>query len=148
MLATACLGFSIMWLILYSAFPATRKRSKLRMIHIRRATIVAGLLPFLIIELGRLFDAVLFAAIYWNPMSQISLYIYPMIVFLILWMVLWTQWFWFAATRIGWQVNAKWWELVLIAIASLLGTPIAGLLMLAFKPVQISIDLFARLVGV
>ena len=148
MTATACLGISIMWLILYSAFPVTRKRTKLRMAHITRATIVAGFLPMLLIELGRLLDAAYFVGLFYKPISFLTIIIYSAINFLDLWLVIWVYWFWIAATRIGWKIKAKWWELVLLTIASFLGIPIAALIMTAFKPVRIAVDHFALWIGI
>ncbi len=147
--ATACLGISIMWLILYSAFPVTRKRTKLRMAHITRAMIVAGFLPMLTFEIGRILEAIIFADNFLKPTFFFaSSIIYSTIFVLILWMIIWTQWFWIAATRIGWQIKAKWWELVLLTIASFLGMPIAGLIMTAFKPIRIAIEHFAIWIGI
>jgi len=146
--ALVCLGISIMWMLLYCAFPVTRKITKLRMVHVSRAMIVAGFAPMLVIEFARLLEAVHYASIYSNFMTQISMLIYPMIFIGVLSMLVWTQWFWIAATKIGWQIKAKWWELVLVTTASFLGMPIAGLIMLAFKPVRAAVEHFAYWVGI
>ena len=148
-LGTGCLGISIMWFILFSAFPVTRKRTKLRMIHVTRAMIVAGFLPMLGIQIGRLFEAIVFAGYYWSPISQFADVGVPIAASaLILMTVIWLQWFWIAATRIGWQVKAKWWELVLVVIAAFLGVPMSGFIMIAFKPVRAAVDHFATFLGI
>lgn len=148
MFATLCLGISIIWFLLFCTFQTTRNRSKLRMIHVLRATVVAGFLPFLSIELGRFLDAAYLLSTYWNPISRLSILLYSVVFVCILWMVIWQQWFWIAATRIGWQVKAKWWELILVTTASFLGIPIAVLIMIAFKPIRIAIDHFAVWIGI
>lgn len=146
--ALISMGISLMWLILYSAFPVTRKRTQLRMVHINRATVVAGLTPLIAIQLARLLEAVHFAGIYSSIMSQVSLMVVPLTVICIIAMFVWTQWFWIAATRIGWQIKAKWWELILVAIASFFGLVFGGAFMYAMEHVQSFIDNIATQIGI
>ncbi|MGJ8637314.1 MAG: hypothetical protein ACSHX5_10760 [Phycisphaerales bacterium] len=143
-----CLGISFMWLLLYCAFPVTRKRTKLRMVHITRAMSVAGFTPMLLIEFARLIEAIHFVAIYSNAVTQISLLTVPLMFISFLGMLIWTQWFWIAATRIGWQIKAKWWELILVTTASFLGLFISGLIMFALVPAQNAIDQLASWIGI
>tara|TARA_R110000868_G_scaffold119469_3_gene317107 strand:+ start:12471 stop:13217 length:747 start_codon:yes stop_codon:yes gene_type:complete len=148
-ISTACLGVSIMWYILFCVFQTTRKRTKLRMIHVARAVIVAGSLPFLLIEAARLIEAVqLLSNFNPTPFRVVSNTLPFLIMIVSVWMMVWTQWFWITASRIGWQIKAKWWELVLVTTASFLGMPIAGLIMLAFKPVRAAVEHFAYWFGI
>ena len=110
--------------------------------------LVAGFLPMLLIQFGRFADAAFFASIYWAPLNNFENILFSTVLIGIPLVLIWHQWFWIAATRIGWQVKAKWWEMVLLTIASFLGMPIAGLIMTAFKPIRIAVNHFALWIGI
>ncbi len=120
------IGISVMWCILFVAFPTTRKRSKLRFVHIARAMIICASLPLFLIELARGFDVLLYIGDVWVPLSRLesqSLLIWNVAVTCLL---IWVQWFWISATRIGWKVKARWWELILVMLASFFGVVLGG----------------------
>lgn len=147
--ALGCFGISLVWLIMFSAFPATRRRTKLRMIHVVRAVVVAGTVPILGIQLGRFSEALMLAGVYWPPLGE---FITPISEELTsIWLMgaaIWLMWFWIAAVRVGWKVNAKWWELILVSFASLMGIVVAAWIGFAIGPFREYIDLFLYSYGI
>lgn len=126
MFGVLCLGISIMWFVLFSAFPTTRKRSKLRMVHVLRAMVVGGLLPLVAFEIGRMLDLLVFVGEYWAPMSNIDSTIAGIAGSAVIVMLVWIQWFWISGVRIGWKVKANWFEMLLVMLASFFGLVFAG----------------------
>jgi len=122
-------GIACMWLILMSIFPTTRKRSQLRMIHVVRAVVVSGLTPMLVMELGRMLDVVAAFASWvpwlkgmtWQVWSRITLVT-------VLGTLAWLQWFWISAVWRGWKIKARWYEMILVMLASFGGLLIGGIL--------------------
>ena len=115
-------GVSVMWLVLFCAFPTTRKRSKLRLIHVVRAMVVGVALPLLIYELGRVLDVFMFVNETWGPYGWIDNLMGAAMSIAPLALVIWIQWFWISAVRVGWKVKANWFELFLVMVASFFGT--------------------------
>jgi hypothetical protein len=141
-------GISVMWLILFCIFADTRKRTKLRLVHVARATVVAGLLPILFFEIGRILDAMVFVGEYWKPMSGMSTVIAPVIIVGGgIWLMIWIQWFWISAVWIGWKVKARWYEMVLVVLASFMGLVIGGGLIGLGTVISKGIDVLARWAG-
>jgi len=130
-------------------FPVTRSRMKLRLVHIARAMVVAGLLPFLFFEIARVLEAMVVIGEYWKPMRSMSTVIAPAIVIGggILLMV-WNQWFWISAVWIGWKVKARWYEMVLVTIASFLGLVFGGGAIALATLVSKGIDALALWAGI
>lgn len=148
MLALVSLGVSIMWFVLFSAFPTTRKRSQLRMVHVRRAMVVGGVLPMVFIEIGRVFDMMMYIGEYLSPMLSIEPILKVFTGVVVVWMFIWIQWFWIAGVRIGWKVKANWFEMFLVMLASYFGLVFAGLMMWMLQLVGMVIEMGARMVGI
>jgi len=147
-LANACIGISVMWFLLFCAFPTTRKRVKLRVGHVARAMVVAGSLPLLLIELARSLDAVLFVGTYWKPIAWVGSIPPTFSITFVVGVLVWVQWFWISAIRIGWKIKASWFELFLVMIASFFGLFLAGLSLLVFGLVGRVIEVLANWAGI
>ncbi len=128
MFAMACASISATWFLLFCMFPVTRARMKLRMVHVARAMVVVGLLPFLIFELARFAAAAIYVGEYWAPLANVEMVINLVILLLIVWMFVWVQWFWISAVWIGWKVKARWFEMILVTTASFLGIVSTGII--------------------
>ncbi|MCA9274923.1 MAG: hypothetical protein KDA29_02760 [Phycisphaerales bacterium] len=145
--AVFCSGVSLMWIIMFGCFPTTRKRAKLRMIHVVRAAIVCSTIPFLAFEIGRVCDGLVYAGDYWSPLRNIEQYLSPLALSVVA-IVIWVQWFWVSAVRIGWRVRANWAELALVCFASFFGIVFAGVGMLISQSISGMLDLFASQLGI
>ena len=148
MVGVVCLGISVMWMVLFGLFPTTRKRVKLRMIHVVRAMVVGGILPMVAIEIGRLFDLLMYIGEFWRPMSNIESVLGPIAIPSAIWMLIWIQWFWITGVRIGWKVKANWFEMLLVMLASLFGLVFAGLMFAVLRMLGEVIEMAARMVGI
>ncbi len=147
--AFVCCGISVMWFILFCMFPVTRSRMKLRLVHIARAMVVVGLLPFLFFEIARVLEAMVVMGEYWKPMKSMSTIIAPAIVIGGgIWLMVWIQWFWISAVWIGWKVKARWYEMVLVTIASFLGFVLGGGAIALATLVSKGIDALALWAGI
>jgi hypothetical protein len=142
------LGISAMWFLLFCAFPISRKRAKLRVVHVFRAMLIAGLLPMILIEFMRFAGAGLFFVETNNFLinidsvgDQISMWLF----FLVL---IWVQWFWISAVKVGWRVPSNWVSIVIVTIASLMGFVIAGLLAALIAVVQSGAEILATWFGI
>ena len=121
---TASLSF--MWLVLFCTFTTTRKRSKLRMVHVVRATIVSGLLGLLIIEIGRGLDVLDLAGTLWFPSIDVDALFERFGLYILLAVIIWVELFWISAIWVGWKVKVHFLEMVLVVIASFFGFVFAG----------------------
>jgi len=154
-LAFWTLGICLMWFVMFCAFPISRKRAQLRVVHVWRATIVAGFLPMLCVDGSRLIGGTLDMLDYavfgsrgfgqiGNP-SQLGELIG---IGILIGVLIWVQWFWVAAVRIGWRVRANWFSILLVIIASFFGVVLAGIMMLAFEPISKVMEAAATWMGV
>ena len=146
--AIGCAGFSVMWFVLFCAFPTTRKRSQLRMVHVARAMVVAGLFPLLVIEIARVGDALLFAAIIRNPMLAFDSMAMTILFWMMICLLVWIQWFWVSAVWIGWKVKIRWYELILVVFASLFGILIGSFLVFVLSFIGQGIEMVASQIGI
>ena len=141
-------GISTMWFVLFSAFPTTRKRSKLRLAHVVRAMVVCGVLPMLVFEIGRVFDVLLFLGETWTPMNGVEPVLMGIGAAGAVWLLIWIQWFWFSAVWIWWKVKANWFEMFLVMLASFFGIVIAAIIMLILGAIGMVIQMAAPIVGI
>jgi hypothetical protein len=154
-LAFGVLGICLMWFIMFCAFPISRKRAQLRVIHVWRATIVGGFLPLICIDGSRLIGATLDTLDYAvfggqgvgtvGSLMQLGNWIGLAILFGVL---IWVQWFWVAARACRWRVRANWFSILLVIIASLFGFVLAGVMMLAFELISLVVEYAAVWMGV
>ncbi len=110
-----------MWLLLIWLLPVTRRQVSIRTIHLVRAWLLT-LLPVLV-----LFESTrVVSGIYsWYNGTGTILTIIPILFLIILVLSLvWVQWFWIAALRVGWGVRPVLPIAVLGTVASLLTTSI------------------------
>lgn len=147
--AALSVGLSLMWFLLMSAFPVTRRRAKLRVVHVARAMLVCGLTPLLLVPLAMIAEVIAFV----TSLSSSS----PVLgsqtpvwagVWVVLGISVWVQWFWIVAVWRGWQIRARWYEMVLVVIASFFGLVFTGVLMLGFEQLRLLIEILADRVGV
>lgn len=146
--AALSVGISVMWFLMFCAFPVTRKRTKLRIVHVARAMVVASLLPFVVFEFARIFEALVFLGASWSPMRNASVFIRSLVALMSLGVVIWVQWFWISAVRVGWKINARWFELVLIVFASFWGLVLGVLMYTTLSFVGMGIDMMAAWAGI
>ena len=148
MFAAVCMGISAMWFVLFCMFPTTRARTKLRMVHVVRAMVVAGLLPFVVFELARVAEAAIYAGEYWAPLSNAQMLLESIFIFIVVWMFIWVQWFWISAVWIGWKVKARWFEMILVTMASFFGVVLSAVLILVFRLIGAVMHSVAGWVGI
>ncbi|MBL4591955.1 MAG: hypothetical protein JKY96_08350 [Phycisphaerales bacterium] len=150
-LSEAWLGFSfiaigvpLMWLVILSVVPTTRRLARLRIKHVFRATVVSIGFAFLGIQILRSADAIGLLEGLWVGSCNMKGSINTVSVTLGLLMVVWVYWFWISAIRVGWQVRPSWLLILLGSIATLLGGPmIGGLIGVAFEAMAQLIELLA-----
>lgn len=123
-------GFSsvALWGVILGVVPTTRRMAKLRYLHVVRAILLCVIGSIVLLFLGRISDAI-------EQLSQLSIYsaglnemidrvswILPtvLIVFGVCYLI-WIQWLWIAAIRIGWQIRPSWLLILLGMVASMLG---------------------------
>ena len=148
MIAVICMGISMMWFVLFCMFPTTRARTKLRMVHVVRAMVVAGLLPFVIFEFARMAEALIYAGEYWAPLGNAERVLASVFVIVGFWVFIWMQWFWISAVWIGWKVKARWFEMIPVAMASFFGIVFAGVIRLILLVFGGAIDAIAAWAGI
>ncbi len=124
-----------MWFVLFALFPTTRKRAKLRMVHLWRAVVIGGFLPFVIFELGRAIELCASIGYFVLPLDSVVPILEQMGLWISLGSLLWIQWFWISAVRVGWKVKANWIELILVACASFFGSFFAAGILAILKMV-------------
>lgn len=109
-------SFSLMWMIIIWVLPVTRARSSLRAAHLIRATLITTIPVMFFFELVR----VITGLPYWNPVSPLLNWIPYVLILLFGLTIIWIQWFWIAAMKIGWGIRPVWHIAILGSIASLL----------------------------
>tara|TARA_R110002072_G_scaffold150953_8_gene299987 strand:- start:9419 stop:10420 length:1002 start_codon:yes stop_codon:yes gene_type:complete len=118
---------SAVWFLMFTAFSPTRRRSKLRMIHVYRALVVSSLMCVLLFEIGRMIDMLydvsddLIGIRLGRGFLRFVFVLFPIAV------GIWIQWFWVSAALIGWKIEAKFYEMLMVVIASFLGAAIVFL---------------------
>ena len=124
-----CYGITLMWVIILSVVPTTRRLAQLKYGHVARALLISLLMPVVFFESVRLIDAsILFSAgkswFVGSGFYQIYLgpYISQSIVYL---MVLWIQWHWVSAIRSGWKIRRS----KLLLLIGLLGSSVCSYLL-------------------
>ncbi len=148
MIALTCMCISVMWFVLFCMFPTTRARTKLRMVHVARAMVVAGLFPFIIFELARIAEAAIYAGEYWAPLGNAEHILAPVFVTVSILVFIWVQWFWISAVWIGWKVKARWFEMVLVTMASCFGVVLSAVLISVFRLIGAVMHSVAGWVGI
>ncbi|MAO24335.1 MAG: hypothetical protein CMJ35_11355 [Phycisphaerae bacterium] len=148
-MAAVCAGFSVMWFLLFCAFPVTRRRSKLRVVHVARAMVVAGLVAWIFVPLAMIAEEIAFVSVFtplpgWFDRTMPTV----MSTALLLGLLIWVQWFWVAAVRVGWKIRARWYELVLVVIASCFGVVFAGVLIAGLDLVRQAVEMWAQRFGI
>lgn len=117
-----------LWVLILSVVPTTRRMAKMRFLHVVRALLLSPVGLIMLLALGRLSDAI-------EQLSQLSIYSPQLndafdrlswIMPDVLWVfgaayLVWIQWLWIAAIRIGWQIRPSWLLIMLGLIASILG---------------------------
>ena len=117
-----------LWVLILSVVPTTRRMAKMRFLHVVRALLLSAVGLIMLFTLGRLSDAI-------EQLSQLSIYSPQLndaldrlswIMPDVLWVfgaayLVWIQWLWIAAIRIGWQIRPSWLLILLGLIASILG---------------------------
>jgi len=114
-------GFCVLWAVVMGVVPTTRRLAMLRLAHVLRALFLALVLVSIAYQLGRMFDAATLISMYiFRSRSLWTGGGFVFAVFMLL-MLLWTQWFWITAIRVGWTIRPSWILIVLGSVASLLG---------------------------
>ncbi len=110
--------------------------------------LLVGLLPMVFIEIGRVFDVLMYIGEYWSPMSSIEPILMIFTGVVVIWMFIWIQWFWITGVRIGWKVKANWFEMFLVMLASFFGLVFVGLFLWMLQLVGMVIEMGAQMVGI
>lgn len=111
-------GLTGLWLIVLLVIPTTRRLAKLRGVHIARATIISGLLIWVIFEWFRALCGLDMWTGTWKWLDKSLGWFF---IALAVWFLV----FWASAVRTGWKIRPSWLLILLGTIASILGGIVA-----------------------
>jgi hypothetical protein len=124
----AALGMVLLWCVILGVVPTTRRIAKIRYLHVIRGMLISLVGLVIVFPLGALTESLYL--IKWNLNTTSSWYNrldmladslrISLIGFSLMYLV-WIQWLWIAAVRVGWQIRPSWVLVVLGFIASVLG---------------------------
>jgi len=112
------IGMTSFWIIILTALPVTRALVQLRGIHLIRAWMMSLFVLILNFEAVRASTGIMI----WSNGGGVSQLIgYSHVAFLAC-SIIWLQWFWIAALKVGWDIRPAW----LIGILGVIGSLLAG----------------------
>jgi hypothetical protein len=119
--AVAMFGYSVVWVLILTAVPVTRRASRLCPTHIGRAALIALLAPLLAVEAERLALAV---RVLWRGtlLADQMLWIVGVLSGLLF---VWTIAWWHSAARSGWGLHRQGPLVALATLGGLLGAALA-----------------------
>ncbi|MGV6814188.1 MAG: hypothetical protein ACWA5W_04155 [Phycisphaerales bacterium] len=109
-------GLTSSWLVVLLALPVSRSMIQLRTAHLIRSWMVTSVVLILNVEL---FRAVSGIVVWLNGAWVVRYWAFSFLGFVIF-SVVWIQWFWVAALKVGWGIRPVWLIGTLGVIASLL----------------------------
>lgn len=100
-------GVSVLWALILGVVPTTRRIAKLRMAHVYRAGLLTLLMPVVLLETARLIDASVVSVCRFGGLwDEYARFVAPaMGSTIVIAMVIWVQWNWISAIRIGWRIR-------------------------------------------
>lgn len=117
-----------LWVLILGVVPTTRRMAKMRFLHVVRAMMLSTVGLIMLLALGRLSDATEQLSQLWiysprvnDLFDQVSWIMPVVLVAFGAAYLVWIQWLWIAAIRVGWQIRPSWLLILLGMIASILG---------------------------